>query len=65
MDGKPVAGEVLDRERARGIYESIVRAARDPGLLELVGTQLVSWLAPQSACAFVALRWSRRCASTA
>ena len=41
MDGKPVAGEVLDTQRAREIYESIVRAARDPGLLELVGTQLV------------------------
>ncbi|MBK9386401.1 MAG: VWA domain-containing protein [Planctomycetes bacterium] len=41
MNGKPVAGEVLDTQRAREIYEGIVRAARDPGLLELVGTQLL------------------------
>ncbi len=40
VDGAEVAGELLDAERARGIYESIVRARRDPALLEFVGTRL-------------------------
>lgn len=37
MDGKEVSGEVLDAEKARGIYEDIVRRSRDPALLEYVG----------------------------
>ncbi len=37
MDGKEVEGEVLDRDKARGIYEGIVREMRDPALLEYVG----------------------------
>jgi Ca-activated chloride channel family protein len=36
MNGKPVDGEVLEREKARSIYESIVMQTRDPGLLEYV-----------------------------
>jgi len=32
-----VVGEVLDANRARGIYEQIVRQRRDPGLLEYFG----------------------------
>ncbi|MBN2492736.1 MAG: VWA domain-containing protein [Planctomycetes bacterium] len=32
--GKEMAGEVLAREQARGIYEDIVRRQRDPALLE-------------------------------
>ncbi len=37
VDGKPLEGEVLDREQARSIYEAIVRSNRDPALLEYVG----------------------------
>ncbi|MHC4924780.1 MAG: VIT domain-containing protein, partial [Planctomycetota bacterium] len=40
VDGKEVAGEVLDQDKARGIYEAIVRSQRDPALLEYVGTKL-------------------------
>lgn len=34
MNGKPVQGEVLEKEKARHIYEGIVRRMQDPGLLE-------------------------------
>lgn len=37
VNGKEVAAEVLDRDKARRIYESIVRRQRDPGLLEYLG----------------------------
>ncbi len=37
MDGKPVRGEVLDRDKARRIYLDIVRRIRDPALLEWIG----------------------------
>jgi Ca-activated chloride channel family protein len=37
VNGKRMEGEVLDRDKARGIYEDIVRQARDPALLEYVG----------------------------
>jgi Ca-activated chloride channel family protein len=40
VDGAEVAGELLDAQRARGIYESIVRSRRDPALLEYLGTRL-------------------------
>lgn len=36
IGGKEVSGEVLEKDKARRIYESIVREARDPGLLEYV-----------------------------
>ncbi|MBI3300088.1 MAG: VWA domain-containing protein [Elusimicrobia bacterium] len=39
--GKTMKGELLDATQARTIYENIVRASRDPGLLELVGERLV------------------------
>src|SRR5205814_200281 len=32
IGGKEVQGEVLERDKARTIYESIVRQSRDPGL---------------------------------
>ncbi len=32
-----IAGEILDRDKARSIYEDIVRRAQDPALLELAG----------------------------
>ena len=37
VGGVEMKGEVLDAGRARGVYESIVRSRRDPGLLEYVG----------------------------
>lgn len=40
MNGKPVPGEVLERDKARGIYEDIVRRMKDPGLLEWVDSNL-------------------------
>lgn len=41
MGGKDVPGEVLDANRARDIYLSIVRRRDDPGLLEYVGRGLI------------------------
>ena len=37
VNGVPMAGEVLGADEARGVYESIVRSRRDPGLLEFFG----------------------------
>jgi Ca-activated chloride channel family protein len=37
VDGKPVKGEVMDAEKARDTYETIVRQMKDPALLEYVG----------------------------
>lgn len=34
MDGKPVRGEVLDKDDARQTYRDIVRRLKDPGLIE-------------------------------
>jgi Ca-activated chloride channel family protein len=34
IDGKETAAELLDADKARGIYEGIVRQMRDPALLE-------------------------------
>jgi Ca-activated chloride channel family protein len=40
IDGKKVGGEILDRDKARQIYEDIVRRMKDPGLLEYVGRNM-------------------------
>jgi Ca-activated chloride channel family protein len=40
MNGQRVKGEVLDRGRARSVYEGIVRRMRDPGLIEWAGHSL-------------------------
>jgi len=37
IDGKPVEAELLDSDKARGIYEDIVRKMKDPALLEYSG----------------------------
>ena len=39
--GKVVKGEILDKLKARSIYEGIVRRAKDPGLLEYVDRGLI------------------------
>ena len=41
IDGKRVSGEVLPADKARGVYEDIVRRMRDPGLLEYMGSGLL------------------------
>lgn len=40
IDGKEVKGELLEADKARQIYEDIVRQTKDPGLLEYVGSRL-------------------------
>jgi Ca-activated chloride channel homolog len=40
MNGKPVKGEVIEKEKAREIYEGIVRRLKDPGLIEWVDYNL-------------------------
>ncbi|MCP4165550.1 MAG: VWA domain-containing protein [Chloroflexi bacterium] len=40
VDGQVLEGEVMDSERARRIYENIVRQRRDPALLEYLGHNL-------------------------
>ncbi len=40
IDGKQVEAELLPAEKARGIYEDIVRKLKDPALLEYAGRDL-------------------------
>lgn len=40
INGKPVDAELLTADKARGIYEDIVRRLRDPALLEYAGRDL-------------------------
>ncbi len=40
IGGKPVEAELLAADKARGIYEDIVRRAKDPALLEYAGRDL-------------------------
>ena len=41
INGEKVEGELLDADRAKRIYEDIVRRRKDPALLEWVGTQML------------------------
>jgi len=41
IGGKRVKGELLEKDKARHVYEEIVRRARDPGLLEYMDSQLL------------------------
>jgi len=41
INGELVNGETLPADRARGIYEEIVRRSRDPGLVEWMGQGLL------------------------
>lgn len=41
VNGKDQTAELLDSDKARKIYEDIVRRMRDPGLLEYVGTRML------------------------
>ncbi|MBI3892912.1 MAG: VWA domain-containing protein, partial [Candidatus Wallbacteria bacterium] len=40
IDGKREKAEMMEKEKARSIYEEIVRQRKDPGLLEYVGENL-------------------------
>ncbi len=40
VDGKLVRGELLERDRARQIYEGTLRQSKDPGLLEHAGANV-------------------------
>lgn len=39
IDGQPVEGELLAKDKARATYEGIVRSMQDPALLEYIGTR--------------------------
>jgi Ca-activated chloride channel family protein len=41
FNGKMVKGEVLEAQEAAQIYETIVRQAKDPGLIEFIGRRLL------------------------
>ncbi len=40
MNGKEVSGEILEKDKARKIYEDYVRKMKDPALLEYVGSRM-------------------------
>lgn len=35
-----MSGEILEREKARQVYEEIVRKMKDPGILEYIGRNM-------------------------
>lgn len=41
VDGKEIAGRILDKDEARRIYDQIVRRRRDPALLEYVDSGML------------------------
>src|SRR5262249_8589096 len=41
VDGKEVAGELVEADKARAVYTEIVRRTQDPGLLEYMGNNLL------------------------
>jgi len=41
VDGKELVGELMEADKARRVYESIVRRKRDPALVEYMGTGLI------------------------
>lgn len=41
MNGEPVQGELLDKEKAEKIYQDIVRKSRDPGILSFQGRGMI------------------------
>jgi Ca-activated chloride channel family protein len=41
VNGKEVAGEMIEADKARNIYTEIVRRTHDPGLLEYLGNNLM------------------------
>src|SRR5271154_5246894 len=41
VEGKETKGELLDADKARAIYTSIVKRTQDPGLLEYIGNDML------------------------
>jgi Ca-activated chloride channel family protein len=41
VDGVPIEAKILAKDKARAIYDAIVRQLRDPALLEYVGTDAI------------------------
>jgi Ca-activated chloride channel family protein len=39
--GKELKGEILEKDKARSIYESYIRKYRDPGLLEFIDNKMI------------------------
>ncbi|HKB16610.1 MAG TPA: VIT and VWA domain-containing protein, partial [Planctomycetota bacterium] len=61
IDGRETKGELLDRDRARQVYEGIVRRNRDPALLEWVGrgcVRVAAFPVPPGGEAKVRLRYT-------
>src|SRR5439155_21246818 len=61
VDGKEVAGEMVEADKARQLYTDIVRRTQDPGLLEYMGNNLMRlrvFPVPASADQKVALTYS-------
>ena len=64
VDGKEMPGRVLSKDEARRIYEEIVRARRDPALLEYMGRGLFRasvFPIPPGADRKVTLRYTQLC----
>ena len=61
MNGKRMSGELVEKGKARQVYEEIVRRMKDPGLLEHMGGNLGNPKRPTSA---MTLSSSRACTST-
>src|SRR5437868_4979582 len=64
VDGKEYPAKLMDKDKARKIYEEIVRKNRDPALLEWLGTgmfQTSVFPVPPGAERKVTLRYSQLC----
>jgi Ca-activated chloride channel family protein len=64
MDGRELPGRLLTKEEARRIYEEIVRAKRDPALLEYMGRGLYRtsvFPIPPGADRKVTMRYTQLC----
>jgi Ca-activated chloride channel family protein len=64
VNGKPTKGELVEADKARQIYTSIVRRTQDPGLLEYIGTNLLRlrvFPVPRKGDQKVSLRFSAVC----
>jgi Ca-activated chloride channel family protein len=62
VDGKELPGELMDKEKARRLFEEIVRSKRDPALLEYMGVGLIKtsvFPIPPGADRTVTMRYTR------
>jgi len=64
LDGREYPAELLDADKARQLYENIVRRSQDPALLEWLGTGLFRtsvFPIPAGATRTVTIRYSQLC----